>query len=139
MKMSYWIGALSLLVILAFSAPASRLAIWPHDVHIEGDLVQVYRSFPADWIGLPRPRLSYIETVKGITPETHAGHVCEERGGPFRYSTASDVGQWSIAWAAPCLADPVAAKWEACWTWHLGLMRFGATCKTHVIFTEAKT
>lgn len=116
------------LVAVAATAPLSRLAINPISVDVDGDWVAVHRHFPADTFGLPRPRISYIETVKGFSPGTNAGHTCKERAGPFRYSQAKDVGQWAIEWAQPCLDDPVGYVWEACWTWHLGMFRFGAVC-----------
>ena len=127
----WWLCVICAVAVLLAVAPVSRLAINPITVQISGDVVQVQRQFPGDTIGARRPLLSYIETVKGFSPKTNSGHVCKDASGPFRYSDAKQIGQWSIPWAAECIADPVGYVWEACWRWHVGMIRFGAVCLEH--------
>ena len=130
----WWVGVICAVMLVVTTAPVSRLAINPVSAQITGDVVQVQRHFPGDTFGLRRPLISYVETVKGFSPQTNSGHVCKDMAGPFRYSEAKTIGQWSMPWAAECLADPDGYVWEACWTWHLGMIRFGAVCmsRTHI-------
>lgn len=133
----WWISVACAVAIVAATAPISRLAINPISVQISGDVVQVQRDFPGDTFDLRRPLLSYVETVKGFTPETNDGHICKQAAGPFRYSDAKSVGQWSIPWAAECLADPLGYEWEACWRWHVGAVRLGPVCLRHTHIKRA--
>ena len=118
--------------------PLTRLAYGPQDVVITGDQVTMYRSFPGDALGLPRPRISYLEKVMPLTPGHHGGHPCVEEGGPFRYGQAEPVGSWAIPWAAGCLNDPHGYAWEATWTWHLGVLTLGSTSISHRVFTTSE-
>ena len=126
----FWLGWAALAFVLANTLPVSRLAIHPISATVTtGGAVVVYRDFPGDLLGLPRPRISYIEAVAPLTPGHNGGHWCQMRAGPVQYSSAAPVGVWSIAgWAGRCLDDPAGFVWTACWTWHLGAWRAGATC-----------
>lgn len=121
----YWFGVLCLLAVVFTALPVSRLAIVPHSVEIVGDQVSLERSFPGDMFGLPRPFLSYVETVTPLTQGHNGGHPCQVKGGPFRYARAENIGTWSIDWAAACLSDPSGFIWSAAWTWHVGALRLG--------------
>lgn len=105
--------------------PITALVYDPQTVEISGDRVTVARDFPADEWTNWRPRLSYIETVRPLTTGHNGGQSCEDPGGPFRYSSAEAVGQWSIGWAANCLDDPQGFTWSAYWYWHIGALRVG--------------
>ena len=118
------------------AAPVTRLVYHPQSVAIEGAQVVLHRSFPGDAIGLPRPVMSYVETIRPLTPGHNGGHPCTRPGGPFRYSSEAPVGRWSIAWAAPCLDDPLGYEWSARWTWHLGILRLGPVSLTHTVLVE---
>lgn len=131
-------GVLCLIILVVSILPVSRLAIAPKDVSVDGDMVSVVRSFPGDALHLMRPRISYVETVTPLTPSTNDGHFCEDKGGPTRYSRSTKVGRWRIPWAAPCLADPVGYTWEACWSWHIGAFKFGATCLIRTFLKEGE-
>ena len=124
-KQMMWIGWFTALVVLFQTAPLSRIAYNPQAVEISDSQVTMYRSFPLDALGLPRPWLSYVETVRPITEVHNGGHSCTERGGPFQYTREGDVGMWSIAWAADCTDDPAGFHWSAKWTWHVGRMQMG--------------
>jgi hypothetical protein len=137
-KIGWIVGGLCAAYIGSQVLPVSRLAIQAQEVTITGATVLIKRSFPADIFGLPRPRLSYVETVRGLTASHNDGHSCADRGGPFRYDNAKDAGTWKIEWAAPCLSDPFGYTWEACWTWHLGSVEFGATCKGIIVLGSAR-
>lgn len=122
--------ALAVLCVLALASqilPVTRLVYNPQQVSIEGSTVTLYRSFPLDRLGLPRPRISYVETVRPLTTGHNGGHTCLSRGGPFQYGSAAEFGEWQIPWAAACLSDPNGYVWEASWTWHLGQFTFGQT------------
>jgi hypothetical protein len=123
----WWISILCLLTLAVTILPITWLAIHPIRVEIEQDRVALYRVFPGDTLGLPRPRLSYVETVRPLSPEHNGGHWCEKTGGPARYTNAEPVGRWSISWADTCLSDPVGYTWSAYWTLHMGVLRLGAT------------
>lgn len=107
--------------------PFSALAIHPKQVTVEGDQVTLVRSFPMDSAGLPRPWLSYVETVRPLTPDHNGGQICEQKRGPFQYTEKNPVGTWSIEWASDCLSDPQGFTWAASWTWWLGNLRLGPT------------
>lgn len=108
--------------------PATRLVYWPSDVWIEAADVTVDRSFPGDMLGLPRPRVSYIESVTPLSRAAHnGGRFCQDVGGPKTYGSEAQYGQWSIeGWASECLSDPLGYRWDAEWTWHLGGLTFGS-------------
>jgi hypothetical protein len=124
----WWFGIACLAAIVLSLAPLSRLAIHPITVSVSGEVVTIHRAFPSDTFGLPRPQLSYIETVKGLSVGHNDGHICLDASGPFRYTTKEQVGSWSIPWAADCLDDPRGYVWEACWMWHLGAIRLSPVC-----------
>ena len=124
----HWVGALCLGAMLLSAAPVSRLAINPIAATIQGGTVKVARTFPGDSLGLPRPRISYVETVTSLSRGYNSGHFCESDGGPIRYTTSVSTAKWNIPWANDCLSDPEGFRWEACWTWHFGVFKFGATC-----------
>lgn len=108
--------------------PVTRAVYWPSEVWIDGAEVTVDRAFPGDFLGLPRPRISFTETVDPLSQEHNSGQVCEVEGGPFRYSSDEPLGRWQIGeWAAPCLDDPAGYRWSSQWTWHLGGFTFGPT------------
>ncbi|WP_306150756.1 hypothetical protein [Roseovarius sp. MMSF_3281] len=118
--------------------PATALVYWPSEVWVEADGdVTVDRTFPGDYLGLPRPRISFIETVDPISPQTHGGQDCEIKGGPDRYDDPAELGRWNIAsWAEPCLADPQGYRWSATWTWHIGSFRLGGVELSKTIIKE---
>lgn len=105
--------------------PITRIVYHPSAAEISGSQVIVSRDFPMDEYTNWRPRLSYVETVRPLTPGHNGGQSCEIAGGPFRYSSAEAVGQWSIDWAAKCLDDPSGFTWSAYWHWHIGALRVG--------------
>jgi len=108
--------------------PVTWLAYRPISVEVSDGKVVMTRDFPGDLVGLPRPRIAYVETVRPLTPGYNGGQRCEDAGGPFRYGNdnGSSVASWSIAtWASPCLSDPNGFVWSATWTWHLGALRLG--------------
>ena len=120
-----WIGWATAVVLVFQTAPLSRIAYNPQAVEISDSQVTMYRSFPMDSLGLPRPWLSYVETVRPITEAHNGGHSCTEKGGPFEYTRAGDVGKWSIEWASACTSDPAGFHWSAKWTWHVGRITLG--------------
>lgn len=128
-----WTFVFSILVLLLFVAPFSRLAYSPQAIEINGYQVSMYRSFPGDTLGLPRPWLSYTETIRPLTPEHNGGQSCTDRGGPFKYDRAGPVGDWSIEWAAKCVSDPKGFTWAARWYWHVGAIKFAPTTLSHVV------
>ena len=103
--------------------PITRLAFHPEAVEINGDQVTLYRTFPGDAWGLPRPRMAYVETVRPLTQAHNGGQICSDESDPFRYTRAEEIGRWSIDWAADCLSDPMGYVWSAEWSWYIG--RFG--------------
>lgn len=107
--------------------PFSAMAIHVDGAVIDGDNVIVSRSFPSDAIGAERPWISYIETVRPLTPGHNGGQICEAQGGPFQYSSGETVGRWSIDWASDCLDDPIGFTWTASWTWWIGAIPMGPT------------
>lgn len=119
-----------------FAAPFTRAVYNPTAVEIHGDQVTVYRTFPGDAFGLPRPSISYAETITPLTQAHNGGHPCVERGGPFQYSRADPVGRWSIEWAADCLSDPQGYRWSARWYWNVGILKFGPAELDHVVIYE---
>lgn len=125
--------ALGVLVLLLWALPVTRVVYVPHAVEIHGDQVTMHRSFPMDALGLPRPKMAYVETVRPLTLSHNGGQPCTDRGGPFQYSRTEDVGSWSIEWAADCLSDPVGFVWYARWTWHIGGLKLGPVSLTHTV------
>jgi len=119
--------------------PATRLAYNPSVVEITGQQVILFRSFPGDALNLPRPRISYLEKVRPLTPGHNLGRPCVDQGGPFRYDVQEAPVSWEIPWAEPCLSDPLGYVWEATWTWHLGVFTFGPVSLTHNVFTTPET
>lgn len=106
--------------------PVTRAVYWPSEVWIEESKVTVERHFPGDFLGLPRPRISFVEAVDPLTPGHNDGQFCKAKGGPYLYGSDDPLGEWDIKeWAAPCLDDPAGYRWSAEWTWHLGGFTFG--------------
>jgi hypothetical protein len=117
--------------------PATRLVYWPSEVWMNETQVTMDRTFPGDWIGLPRPRISFTETVDPLSQKHNSGQVCEVKGGPFRYESDAPLGRWRIGkWAAPCLDDPEGYRWSAQWTWHLGGITLGPTSISKVFINN---
>lgn len=112
-----------LFLLLGASLPLSRLAINPGAVVVTREGVVLARTFLADWLGLPRPILSYQEVVRPLTVGHNHGHPCEQTGGPRRYANPGSTWAWSLDWAAACTDDPLGFEWSAEWTWHLGALR----------------
>ena len=107
--------------------PVSRLAIHPEAVTIRGNEVSLLRTFPLDALGLPRPHISYTETVKPLTQTHNGGHRCTQSGGPFQYTYGEQTGRWKIDWASDCTSDPAGFTWSAEWRWHIGGLQMGPT------------
>lgn len=105
--------------------PVTRLVYNPEKVEIVGDRVTMYRSFPLDKLGLPRPMISYHETIAPVTPGHNGGKPCEDSGGPFQYSSPDPVAEWDIDWGENCITDPQGFVWAARWYWHIGALRLG--------------
>lgn len=120
-----YIGWTIIAVAMIQFAPLTSLVYNPKDVRIVGDEVVLFRSFPMDALGLPRPRISYVETITPLTQSHNGGHSCVDRGGPFPYVRAEAVGAWGISWAKACLSDPLGFHWSAQWTWHVGRVLVG--------------
>lgn len=114
-------------------APVTLIAYWPVDTRIDGFDVTHYRLFPGDTLGLPRPNISYVETVAPMTLGHNGGHVCQDEGGPFPYDKSGSHGSWNIPWAAACLSDPRGYVWQAHWTWHLGGFELGPTSAEKIV------
>lgn len=110
---------------LTWVFPASLVAFRPGAVTIADGAVVLERSFPGDRFGLPRPVMSYKETVRPLTHGHNGGHPCVQTGGPIRYTSPHPVGTWSLDWAAACLDDPAGFHWEAAWRWHIGAVVLG--------------
>jgi hypothetical protein len=123
------------LYLAAQVLPVTRLVYSPQAVDITGQQVVLYRSFPGDALGLPRPRISYLEKVRPLTPWHNLGRPCVDEGGPFRYDLVHATGSWEMPWAEPCLSDPLGYIWEATWTWHLGLFTLGPVSLSKHVFT----
>ncbi len=126
-----WFGWIAVVAAAFQTAPLSRLVYSPQAVEIRGDDLVMYRSFPMDAIGLPRPWLSYVEIIRPMTMGYNGGHVCAQKGGPLQYTNADDVGAWSIAWASRCTDDPVGFTWSAQWSWHIGRVVLGPVKLSH--------
>jgi hypothetical protein len=105
--------------------PFTSLVYRPEAVEVSNGEVTLARSFPGDALGLPRPRMSYVETVRPLSQTHNGGQSCSDAGGPFRYSRAEPIGVWKIDWARNCLSDPVGFEWSAFWYWHVGAIRLG--------------
>ena len=130
-KHSLWFGWLVVAWGAATVLPVTRLVYSPTAATFrDGDIV-VQRTFPLDVLGLPRPRISYEETVRPLTQEHNAGHVCTDAAGPFRYARADPVGVWGLTWADGCLDDPVGFVWSAHWYWHIGIFQVGGVSLQH--------
>lgn len=125
---------LGLFFLVLWVTPITRLVYHPKAIEIEGTKVTMYRSFPGDALGLPRPKLSYVEIIRPLTPSHNGGQSCTDTGGPFRYTRSTEVGEWSIEWAAACLNDPVGYSWYARWYWHVGALKLGPTSLATTIF-----
>jgi len=134
-----WIGWATVIVLIFQTAPLSRIAYAPQTVTIVGEQVALIRSFPLDALGMPRPWLSYIETVRPLTQSHNGGHPCADRGGPFQYGNAEPVRTWSIAWASDCLNDPTGYRWSAQWFWHLGRVKLGPVNIVHTVLHPIPT
>lgn len=87
-RSAFWIGWVAVAVVVFQTAPLSRIAYNPQAVEFRGNDVVMYRSFPMDRLGLPRPWLSYVETIRPLTPAHNGGQSCTDRGGPFEYTRA---------------------------------------------------
>jgi len=99
----------------------------------EGDVV-LERIFVTDYFGLPRPRISYVETVKAFTQETNNGEFCQNKSEPTVYDRNEELGRWNIKdWAGECMADPVGYRWSADWSFHLGAIKFGSVQLKEVV------
>lgn len=143
--------ALIIGLLMTQALPVTRLVFAPGQAAIVGDEVFLPRSFPGDridftiprlWGGgdpihvkMPRPRLAYVETVRGLTPGWNGGHKCQDAAiNPFRYTSPEPVGQWSIEWAAACISDPTAFVWQATWTAYLGVIPLGPVSREITVF-----
>lgn len=112
--------------IASQALPVTKLVYWPSEVWIDGSEVTVDRSFPGDMLGLPRPRISFVETVHPLTDGHNDGQVCQVSGGPFVYDSDEPLGRWKMGdWADECLNDPKGYRWAAEWTWHIGGFTLG--------------
>ena len=138
-KSLLWIGWATAVVVVFQTAPLSRIVYNPQAVEISDNQVAMYRSFPLDALGLPRPWLSYVETVRPITEAHNGGQSCTDKGGPFEYTRAGDVGKWSIEWASACTSDPAGFHWSAKWTWHIGRMTLGPVSYQQTVLRSAAT
>lgn len=128
-----WISWVIVVYVVLQILPVSALSIWPQQALVEGYEVTMHRVFPGDFLGLPRPRLSYVEVVKPLTPTHNDGHPCSHKDGPFRYSRGENVATWGIPWATDCLNDPVGFVWTADWTWHIGSFTVGSVSHKETI------
>lgn len=129
-----WISWIVVILALLKILPVTMLVFYPHDAVIENSEVTMYRTFPLDTIGAPRPTLSYVEYVKPLTTGHNDGQVCQSSGGPFQYNRAEATGRWGITeWAADCLDDPHGFIWEARWTWWLLGFAFGPVSHTETV------
>jgi hypothetical protein len=133
-----WIGwGLIFAAMLTWAMPVTWLLFRPQHVEIIGDQVILHRHFPGDAIGLPRPIMLYVETVKPLTVSHNNGHRCQHSPqSPFRYSSAELVGRWSIDWAEPCLSDAVGFVWEARWTAYVGAIPLGPVSLSATILRD---
>lgn len=132
----WWFGMACMLAVLATALPVSRLAYSPGAVEIVEQQLILERNFPGDSLGLPRPSLSYVETVKPISQDHNGGHACTMRGGPMQYTRSEPVGRWSLEWASDCLSDPLGFIWSSRWTWHLGMIQFGPVSASHRVLRD---
>lgn len=114
-----------ILILALWSLPVTKLVYNPKHVEISGAKVTVYRTFPGDALGLPRPMISYVETVRPMSPTHNKGVVCSDAKGPFKYGRATEIGEWNIDWAQPCLSDPIGYHWSAHWYWNIGSFKLG--------------
>lgn len=119
-------------------APVTRLVYWPVETEVRNETVTHFRSFPMDALGLPRPRISFVEIVKPLTPGHNGGQVCQDTGGPLKYDKQTGYGAWEIPWAAPCLSDPQGFVWQAQWTWHLGALELGPAQHEKIVLKGGK-
>lgn len=121
--------------ILSQILPITRMVYWPSKVGIEKGQVTLVRYFPGDTLNLPRPRISYVETVTPLSGVEHnGGQFCQDTAAAKKYTSKREVGQWDITpWAKDCLSDPLGYKWSASWTWHLGVFTFGSTSLNHTV------
>jgi hypothetical protein len=129
--------AVVMAALIGWVFPASRMAFNPGAVLIEDGTVTLARTFPGDSFGLPRPVMTYEETIRPLTPMHNGGHPCVQQGGPIRYVSASPVGAWSLDWADDCTSDPTGYYWEAAWVWHIGAFRLGPVRASHTVLRPA--
>lgn len=130
---------LAIVYIASQVLPVTRIAYWPSEVWINGAEVTVGRAFPGDFLGLPRPRISFTETVDPLSQEHNGGQVCEVEGGPFRYSGDERLGRWYIGeWAEQCLDDPAGYRWSAEWVWHIGGFTVGLTRLSKTVLNDER-
>jgi len=117
--------------------PVTKMAYWPSDVWINGTEVTVDRIFPGDKLGLPRPRISYVETVTPLSGIAHnKGQSCQDKREPKVYDKP-EIVSWNIGgWAGPCLGDPKGYRWQAVWTWHLGGFSLGPVREDKVVLKK---
>lgn len=132
------IGWAMVVAVVFNTAPVTRLVYNPQTAQIVGEEIAVTRSFPMDAIGLPRPRLAYVENVRPLTSTHNGGHSCTDRGGPFRYIRADAVGVWSLGWASACTDDPTGFVWSAKWSWHIGALEAGPVILTQTFLAKAE-
>ena len=132
------VGAIVLALLLAlFVLPTTRLLFNPQAVQIVGDEVQLHRTFPGDAIGLPRPVMRYVETVQPVTPGWNGGRFCTDHlSAAVQYNSPAPIGVWQIAWALPCLSDPLGYVWTARWYGYLGRVPLGPVSLSHLQMKE---
>lgn len=124
--LTFWFAlSIVLVTLIGWVFPASLIAFRPGAVTVADGAVMLERSFPGDAFDLPRPVMTYRETVRPLTPGHNGGHPCVQTGGPIRYTSPQPVGTWSLDWAAACLDDPAGFHWEAAWRWHVGAIQLG--------------
>lgn len=122
----WWLGVIALIWIAMQITAVTRLVYNPQAVSIHEGKVSLLRKFPGDRFGLPRPRLSYVETVVPLTEGHYGGHFCVYSDGPVLYDSPSGSKTWDISkWASGCLSDPSGVVWSAAWYWHFGSLKLG--------------
>lgn len=131
---SFMVGSL----MIGWVFPASMMAMKPGEVSISGGYVSLYRVFPSDSLGLPRPVMSYKEIIRPLKPVYNGGHPCTKTGGPFRYVNPAPVASWSLDWAQDCISDPVGFHWEAAWVWHIGAIKLGPVRASKTFLNESE-
>lgn len=137
-RKTLWLNLIILVLAAAKLTPASALAIWVSSVDVSknGDVV-VTRSFPIDIVNsltpewfykFRRPVIRYVETTRPLSDGHNGGQSCMDEGGPFRYTKATELGNWNILpWAENCISDPIGFKWRAEWIWSVNGFEMGST------------